>query len=102
MREQITASTPLSNVTSASPRHSLLTPMGKELVSVALSSGYLTPRTVTPWQASVSDSSESEQPARSGTVTLTLQEDEHRIGIIHDFYPCPMPDGEHRRLQITE
>lgn len=47
---------------SAVPFHSLLTPIGKAFVITALSSGYLTPVSVTPVHLSVSEKTESEYP----------------------------------------
>ena len=54
----------------ASPRHSLLVPIGKRFVIVACSTGYLTPVMLTPVHRSESDSTDSEQPARAGMRTL--------------------------------
>ena len=48
---------------------SMLTPMGNPFVRVASRSGYLTPVTETFSQRSVSDSSDSDHPARGGSVS---------------------------------
>ena len=63
---------PLSRLIRASPRHSLLVPIGKRFVIVACSTGYLTPVMLTPVHLSESDSTDSEQPVRCRIHDYTL------------------------------
>ena len=57
---------------SAVPFHSLLTPIGKAFVITALSSGYLTPVSVTPVHLSVSEKTEREYPFFCGTIIFVF------------------------------